>query len=40
MVLRLVGDVFKMSLKADFHFAGTDRIGKKEDIPLVGIDVI
>ena len=27
-------------VKAKFHLTGTDRIGTKEDIPLVEIDVI
>ena len=31
--------VLRYSFKADFHLTGSDRIGTKEDIPLVEIDV-
>ena len=31
---------YVLSVKAEFHLTGTDRIGTQEDIPLVEIDVI
>ena len=32
-------DDYSIGLNADFHLTGSDRIGTKEDIPLVEIDV-